>query len=120
MEMKAFLLVAGKGTRLRPLTDTIPKCLVPIKGKPLLSIWLEMFKTYGITDVLLNLHHLSHIVKDYINANSFDINIETFYEGSLLGSAGTILANRDFVKSERFFFIVYGDNLTKINLKEMA
>lgn len=120
MEMKAFLLAAGKGTRLRPLTDVIPKCLVPINGKPLLAIWFKIFKTYGITDVLINLHHLSHVVEDYINANSFDINIEKFYEVSLLGSAGTILANRDFVKGARFFFIVYGDNLTKINLKEMA
>ncbi len=55
--MKAFLLAAGKGTRLRPLTDSVPKCLVPVKGVPLLGIWLKLLGMHGITDVLVNLHH---------------------------------------------------------------
>lgn len=118
--MKAFLLVAGKGTRLRPLTDTIPKCLVPVKGTPLLGIWLNLCRLYGITDVLINLHHLPHQVENYINSNPFDINITTFYEERLLGSAGTILANRDFIVGEKSFFIIYGDTLTNMNLKKMA
>lgn len=117
--MKAFLLVAGKGTRLRPLTDTIPKCLVPVKRTPLLGIWLNLCRIYGITDVLINLHHLPDEVENYINSNSFGINITTFYEENLLGSAGTVLANKGFVKDERYFFIIYGDNLTNINLRKM-
>ena len=118
--MKAFLLAAGRGTRLAPLTNNIPKCLVPIKGEPLLGIWLKLCKLYGITDVLVNLHHLSGLVEDYLRKQSFGINVTAFYEKNLLGSAGTILANRDFVKQERSFFIIYVDNLTNINLTKMA
>lgn len=118
--MKAFLLAAGKGNRLKPLTDTIPKCCVPIKGIPMLGIWFKLCKTHGISDVLINLHHLHHKVEDYINNNSFGINITPFYEETLLGSAGTVFANREFVKGEKCFFIIYGDNLTNVNLSKMA
>jgi mannose-1-phosphate guanylyltransferase len=54
--MKAFLLAGGHGTRLRPITDTVPKCLVPIRGTPMLSIWLELCFRAGISEVLINLH----------------------------------------------------------------
>ena len=118
--MKAFLLAAGKGTRLKPLTDTIPKCLAPIKGVPLLRIWLDLFRIHGITDVLINLYHLPHLVEDYINSNALDINVRTFHEETLLGTAGTVLANRDFVSGERCFIIAYADNLTDMNLSRMV
>jgi mannose-1-phosphate guanylyltransferase len=52
--MKAFLLAAGKGTRLKPYTDRHPKCLIPIHGTPLLKIWIDLFETFGITEILIN------------------------------------------------------------------
>ena len=55
--MRAVLLAAGLGTRLRPLTDTVPKCLVPIKGKPLLDIWIESLLQAGVESILVNLHY---------------------------------------------------------------
>lgn len=119
MEMRAFLLAAGKGTRLKPLTDTIPKCLSPIKGAPLLRIWLDLFATHGITDVLINLYHLPHLVEHYINSNALEINVRTFHEKTLLGTAGTVLANRDFVRGQKCFVIAYADNLTDVNLSRM-
>ena len=61
--MKAFLLAAGLGTRLRPLTDTVPKCLVPINGRPLLSYWMTLLARHGITDVAINTHHLPAAVQ---------------------------------------------------------
>ena len=57
--MKAFLLAAGKGTRLRPYTDNLPKCLMPIQGKPLLEIWIDLFIAHGIDRVLINTHHFA-------------------------------------------------------------
>ena len=57
--MKAFLLAAGKGTRLLPYTDTLPKCLIPIHGKPLLDIWIDLFQAHGIDSVLINTHHFA-------------------------------------------------------------
>ncbi|MBT9164879.1 MAG: UTP--glucose-1-phosphate uridylyltransferase [candidate division WS2 bacterium] len=109
-----------KGNQIRPLTDNIPKCLLPVGGRPILGIWFDLCKKYGVTEVLVNLHHLSHMVEEYIKTNDFRIKIYTFYEPELLGSAGTILANRDFVKDENMFFIIYADNLTNLNLKKMA
>ena len=56
--MRAFLLAAGHGTRLRPLTNDIPKCLVKVAGKPMLQYWFDLFRRHGITEVLINLNHL--------------------------------------------------------------
>jgi len=140
--MKAFLLAAGLGTRLRPLTDKIPKCLVPISGKPLMQIWLDLFQKHGITDILINTHHLPHLVEKYFKENGYSLsvnrieetafpnNLSTYdlgqlritlsYEPILLGNAGTLLAHRKFVEGEKEFFIVNSDNLTNANLTELA
>jgi mannose-1-phosphate guanylyltransferase len=117
--MKAFLLAAGKGTRLRPLTFQTPKCLVPICGKPLLEYWFDLFEIYGIDEILINTSHLAETVKEYIKDHSRDLNIKLVHEETLLGSGGTIKKNRDFVKGEKSFFVFYADNLTNINLQNM-
>lgn len=121
--MKAFLLAAGLGTRLKPITDSTPKCLVDIAGKPLLDYWIRLFIKNNISEVLINTHHLSNQVHEYIcniNAKEKNINLIEFYENELLGSGGTIAANFDFVKDDEMFFICNADNLTDINLLDMA
>jgi mannose-1-phosphate guanylyltransferase len=117
--MKAFLLAAGMGTRLQPLTFHTPKCLVPICGKPLLEYWFDLFEIYRINDILINTSHLSEKVREYINSHSRELKITLTYEETLLGSGGTIKKNRDFVEGEESFFIFYADNLTNINLGNM-
>ena len=119
--MKAILLAAGKGTRLKPFTDTVPKCLMPIHGKTLLEIWLDLFEKYEISDVLINTHHHSAKVEDFIENIKKDrsIRIVTSYERALLGSGGTVFANKAFVADTDDFIIAYADNLTDINLKDM-
>jgi mannose-1-phosphate guanylyltransferase len=117
--MKAFLLAAGVGSRLRPITDKIPKCLVPINGNSLLYYWLKLFEQYGINEVLINLHHLPDLVFEFLEGNEFDLKVHTVFEQELLGSAGTIRNNFDFVCKEREFLICYADNLTNINLAQM-
>ena len=117
--MKAFLLAAGYGTRLRPITDTIPKCLVPICGKPLLGWWLELLRRHGVTDVLINTHYLREPVQQFIadyNNRCSGITAHEFYEPDLLGSGGTVRANQAFVAEEESFLICYADNLTDANL----
>ncbi len=117
--MKAFLLAAGLGTRLRPLTDTVPKCLVTIKERPLLSWWLELLDEHGIDEVIINTHYLAQPVSQYIaahNGSGKKPKAIEFYEPVLLGSAGTVMANREFVKEEDCFLICYADNLTDIDL----
>ena len=117
--MKAFLLAAGKGTRLRPLTFKTPKCLVPVNGKPLIDYWFDLFELYGIDEILINTSHLSDTVREYIKNNSRGLSIKVVYEETLLGSGGTIRKNRDFVEGEDSFFIFYADNLTDVNLHNM-
>ena len=120
--MKAFLLAAGKGTRLKPYTDSIPKCLIPIHGKPLLGIWLDHLRDQNIQEVLINTHHHAQQVEAFVRGYSHrrDIRIVLSNEPELLGSAGTILHCREFVDSEDDFMIFYADNLTNVNLKQLA
>ena len=121
INMKAYLLAAGLGTRLRPVTETTPKCLVPINGRPLLDYWMDLFNKYGVTDVLVNTHYLADQVSAYISNHNEcgGPHITEFYEPELLGSGGTVAANKDFVLGEESFFICYADNLTNINLGRM-
>ncbi|MGH9437006.1 MAG: nucleotidyltransferase family protein, partial [Terriglobia bacterium] len=113
---KAFLLAAGLGTRLRPLTDQTPKCLVPIHGQPLLSIWLSFCEKLGVREVLINTHHLSAVVGDWARSQKSRVGIKLFHEDVLLGSAGTIAANRDFVGDSDDFYVFYADNLVRTDL----
>jgi mannose-1-phosphate guanylyltransferase len=117
--MKAFLLAAGHGTRLRPLTDRIPKCLVPIRDVPLLHIWLELCRCYGINDVLINLHSHADLVRDFLSHQDSALRVQVFEEPALLGSAGTLLANRDWINSDELFWIFYADVLTAADLASM-
>src|SRR5258708_7217878 len=74
--MKAFLLAAGHGTRLRPLTDSVPKCLLPVRGVPILQIWLEICRRLGIDQVLVNLHAHANAVRAFVDKESKDINVD--------------------------------------------
>jgi len=116
--MKAFILAAGHGTRLRPLTDSVPKCLLPIQGVPLLEIWLNHCKAAGITDVLINAHAHPKAVREFAAAQK-NIHLRIAQEPQLLGSAGTLAENRYFVTGEKSFLILYGDVLTNIDLRRV-
>ncbi len=117
---KAFLLAAGRGERLRPLSDKIPKCLVPVCGKPLLAIWLDLFEEHGIKEVLINLHHFPGAVAGFVKEYRGPIKVRTVYEENLLGSAGTVRENRNFVEGEENFWVCYADNLTNADLTDMG
>jgi mannose-1-phosphate guanylyltransferase len=117
--LKAFLLAAGEGRRLRPLTDSIPKCLVPIHGTPLLAIWLQLLARDGVTDVLVNLHYAHERVREFLDRHPAPLAVTTTYEPSLLGSAGTVAANQHFVQDQSTFLILYADNLTNVDLRRM-
>lgn len=117
--MKAFLLAAGVGSRLRPVTSTIPKCMVAIDGQPLLDIWLDAFARAGVGEVLVNLHHLPDVVCSHLAARSAPPAVRTYFEPVLLGSAGTLAANREWVRGEELFLACYADNLTDFDLRSL-
>jgi mannose-1-phosphate guanylyltransferase len=118
--VKAFLLAAGHGTRLRPLTDHTPKCLLPVRSVPILKIWLELCRLHAIDEVLINLHAHAHAVSDYLVRHENGVRIRIMEEPQLLGSAGTVWANRDWVNDAESFWIFYADVLTRADLTSMS
>src|SRR5579864_1362759 len=116
---KAFLLAAGAGTRLHPLTHGIPKCLLPIRGTPLLQIWLELCHAAGIEEVLVNIHAHTQQVRDFAARQRSGVRMAIVEERELLGSAGTLAENREFVHGQEAFFVLYADVLTNVDLREM-
>lgn len=118
--MKAFILAAGHGTRLLPLTKEKPKCLVEIQGAPMLAIWLQWCKLSGISEVVINLHAHAQTVERFIGDNDFGVKVRISYEPVLLGSAGTIKKNRAFVDGESEFAILYADVLTNMDFAPLV
>ena len=120
--MKAMVLAAGLGTRLRPLTDTRPKALVEFHGRTLLEIALSRLKTFGVSDVIVNVHHFADMVVDYLKANdNFGLNIEISREDVLLDTGGGLKkAGWFFAASPDEPFILHNvDVISTIDLARM-
>ncbi len=117
--MKALLLAAGFGTRLKPLTNTIPKCLAPINNKPLLDYWLELLINEDeISEIFINLHYLHEkVIKHLDNKWSGTKKIKTWFEPELLGTAGTIAKNAEKLCDEPTL-VIHADNFSCFQLKD--
>jgi mannose-1-phosphate guanylyltransferase len=115
--LRALLLAAGLGTRLRPITNGLPKCLVPIRGRPLLSYWLDLIFRGGITEALVNTHYHAEAVEAFIVKSPWSSRIATVYEPELLGTGGTVLRNRAWF-GEEAFMVAHADNLSRFSVHE--
>ena len=107
--MRALLLTAGLGTRLRPLTNTIPKCLVPIKSQPLLGIWLDHLTKADMGPFLLNTHYLAGQINSFIANSPHHEQVTLIYEEKLLGTAGTLISNLEFFQGQDGL-LIHADN----------
>ena len=118
MTTRALLLAGGLGTRLRPLTDTVPKCLVPVGGRPILAWWLDALEAAGVGEALVNTHHLAVPVRAFIAAENArrTVQLSEAFEPGLLGSAGTVHANRGWADGADEMLVIYADNLSDIDL----
>ena len=114
---KALLLCAGLGTRLRPLTSIVPKSLVPVHGVPLLAYWIDILCQAGVRDILINTCHLKDDFIRFLDLVDWPLNIELAHESKLLGTAGTLKKNAEFLKGGDFF-LVHADNYSVFNGKE--
>ncbi len=114
----ALLLAGGLGTRLRPLTDQIPKCLVPIAGRPLLDYWVDRLEESGVGQARINTHaHAAQVRTHLATLNAARrIHLVESHEPELLGSAGTVSANADLADDADVVLIVYADNLSDVDL----
>jgi mannose-1-phosphate guanylyltransferase len=117
--MRALLLAAGTGSRLRPLTNTTPKCLVPVHGRPLLDYWLDLVFESHIQRALVNTHWLADQVRAHVAAAPWRSHVDLVHEDQLLGTGGTILANRDWFGGEAFL-VAHADNLTDFNVARLV
>ena len=119
--MKAMILAAGLGTRLRPLTDTRPKALVEVGGRTLLDITLSRLRSIGVQDVIVNVHHLAEMIADYLQANGcFGMHIEISREEALLDTGGGLKkAGWFFAENAEPFLLHNVDVLSNIDLAAM-
>lgn len=108
---KALLVAAGIGSRLVPLTDVLPKCLMPVNGVPLLAYWLDLLTGAGVTDIAVNLHHHAPLVREWLGRGPYASIVFASHEEQLLGTAGTLLNNRARLTGGPIFF-AHADNLS--------
>lgn len=116
--MKAIILSAGKGLRVRELNQEVPKVLLEIMGKPLIVWNIELLKKHGIRDIAVNTHYLANRIKDYLKDGSkFGVKITYSYEKELLGTAGALNNFREFFDGS--FVVIYGDVISQIDLGKL-
>jgi NDP-sugar pyrophosphorylase family protein len=118
--MKAMILAAGVGSRLRPLTDTCPKALIDINGVPMLEIVLRRLINAGYTEVVINVFHLADMIVDFLRVrNNFGIHIEISRETELLDTGGGLKKVASFFNDGRPFLVHNVDVLSNIDLNKM-
>lgn len=118
--MRAIILAAGFGTRLRPLTDTLPKPLLPIAGRPLIVWNLLLLRRHGITDVIINLHHLGHLIEQALGDGSqLGMRLTYSREAAILGTGGGLKQAEPFFGGEDFL-VVNGDTLFELDVTGMV
>ena len=116
--MKGMILAAGEGKRLRPLTDFLPKPMLPLAGRPLLEHIIVYLRGLGITDLAINLHHLPAVVMSYFGDGSrWGVSLRYSVEEQLLGSAGGVKRVGAFFDDT--FLVYYGDVFTRADLRSM-
>ena len=115
---RVILMVGGLGTRLRPLTDTIPKPMLHVGGKPILQTIIERFASYGFTNIIMCVNYKSDIIQDYFGDGSrFGVSIEYILENKRMGTAGALSLLKE--KPTKPFFVMNGDLLTNVNFEHM-
>jgi mannose-1-phosphate guanylyltransferase len=117
--MKAIILSAGYGTRLRPLTDRLPKPLMPVLGMPILSHIIQRLQECNVSDIGVNIHHKFEVIEEYLEAEHAKQNINLSFEKDILGVAGGIGGFREYLKGEDLFIVHNGDILSNISLNRI-
>ncbi len=116
-----MIFAAGLGTRLRPLTNNIPKALVPLNGIPLLELAIRRLKYYGFNEIIINVHHFADKIMAFLEEkNNFDIEIHISNEEKILLDTGGGLKNAAWFLKDEPFLVVNADIVTSLNLAEMV
>src|SRR5262245_10101621 len=117
--MKAMVLAAGQGTRLRPITERLPKALVPVAGRPMIDYALLLLRHYEIREVIINLHHLGGLIEAYLgDGGRLGLKITYSNEPELLDTGGGLLKAKPFLDGDTFI-VINTDVLIDLNLAEL-
>ena len=117
--MKAMILAAGFGTRLKPLTDNLPKPMFPVLNRPLLEHTLNFLSSQGVHDIIVNVHHLPNKIIDYFGDGSeFGVHLKFSHEEEILGTAGGLKKAQSFLEKETFL-VLNSDVLANIDLQNV-
>ncbi len=120
MIKKAMIMAAGAGTRLNPLTQKVPKPMVPVVNTPILEFILKHLQKYGINDVIANTHHIAESIQNaYGGKNHVGINFQYVYEPELTGTAGGVKKTEFFFEPGDTFIVISGDALTDVNIEKL-
>ena len=117
--MKAIILAGGFGTRLRPITDYIPKPLVPIKNIPIIEWQIKYLKKYGVNEIIICTGYKTKMIENYLGIKNIGVKIKFSIEKSPLGTGGAIKKAGKMIK-DKSFFVINGDVITNINLKKLT
>lgn len=117
--MKAIILAGGRGKRLRPITDYVPKPLVPIKNIPIIEWQIKYLRKFGIDEIIICTGYKQDIIEHHLNIKKIGIKIKFSVEKSPLGTGGAIKKAGKLL-NEKSFFVINGDTITNIDLKELA
>ena len=117
--MKAVILAGGRGKRLKPITDYIPKPLIPINNVPILEWQIRYFKKFGIKEFIICAGYKTELISDFLHAKkNFNVKIRLVKEKVPLGTAGAIKNIKKLI-NENSFFVINGDIITNIDLKKL-
>ena len=116
--MKAIILAGGFGKRLKPITDYVPKPLVPIKNIPIIDWQIKYLKKFGVDEVIVSTGYKKDMIENYLKSKEHNINIKYSHEKSPLGTGGAIKKAGNLVKDDTFF-VMNGDIITNIDLNKM-
>jgi NDP-sugar pyrophosphorylase family protein len=118
--MKAFILAAGFGTRLQPLTNKKPKVMVEVGGQKILERTICQLKKAGVDDLIINTHYFPEVVTNYFgNGSKFGVKIQYSFEMEILGTAGGLKKQEKYFKNEKEFLVIYGDNIFDLEFKKI-
>ena len=117
--MKAIILAGGRGKRLRPVTDYVPKPLVPIKNIPIIEWQIKYLKNFGVDEIIICTGYKQEMIENYLNMKKIKMKIRFSVEKSPLGTGGAIKKAGKMIK-DKSFFVINGDIITDIDLKKLS
>jgi len=118
--LKAIILAAGKGERIKKISQSLPKPMLSVNWKPILQHNIELCKKFGITEIFINTHYLSDKIIDFFkDGSNFGVDITYSFENEPLGTAGALNNFRKYINDDNFF-VIYGDNISNFNLNSLV